>query len=188
MSILRLGVDIFGQGKVAWAHGWRGRDHAATQQKRDVFHTLPAPEIYTTESSTQLPSGIKHLQLSWATAEREMSMNSPLSPSAEFRCCGCFRARWVAKSEDVDLSLARSNTPASIYLSRASERVPIQAYSFSLCMCVRGLPYMTSEQKGGGGFKKYPKFADKQYIKFGQRGEGVFKNPNILWTSYMEAP
>ena len=34
----------------------------------------------------------------------------------------------------------------------------------------RGLPYMTSAQRGEGGVRKYPKFADKQYIKFGQGG------------------
>ena len=47
---------------------------------------------------------------------------------------------------------------------------------------VRGLPYMTSAQRGGG-VKKYPKFADKQYIEF--KGGGELK---ILRTSYMEAP
>ena len=40
----------------------------------------------------------------------------------------------------------------------------------------RGLPYMTSAQRGEGGVRKYPKFADKQYIKFGQGGgAGVVK-------------
>ena len=38
-------------------------------------------------------------------------------------------------------------------------------------LCLRGLPYMTSAQRGRG-VKKYLKFADKQYLKYGQRGEG----------------
>ena len=42
--------------------------------------------------------------------------------------------------------------------------------------------------EGDGGVKKYPKFADKQYIKFGQRGEVGSKNLKIVRTSYMEAP
>ena len=37
----------------------------------------------------------------------------------------------------------------------------------------RGLPYMTSAQRGEGGVRKYPKFADKQYIKFKQGGGGA---------------
>ena len=38
---------------------------------------------------------------------------------------------------------------------------------------------MTFAQKGGG-VKKYPKFADKQYIKFRQRGrEGFKKSENF---------
>ena len=34
---------------------------------------------------------------------------------------------------------------------------------------VRGLPYMTSAQKGRG-YKKYPKFADKQFMNIADRG------------------
>ena len=36
---------------------------------------------------------------------------------------------------------------------------------------LRGLPYMTSAQRGRG-VEKYLKLADKQYIKFGQKGWG----------------
>ena len=43
---------------------------------------------------------------------------------------------------------------------------------------------MTSAQRGEGGVKKFPKFADKQYH---QRGKGA-KNPKMLLTSYMEVP
>ena len=35
---------------------------------------------------------------------------------------------------------------------------------------------MTSTLKGGGGVRKYPNFADKQYIKYRQRGLGVKKS------------
>ena len=45
---------------------------------------------------------------------------------------------------------------------------------------------MTSTLKGGGGVRKYPNFADKQYIKYGQKGGGGSKNPKIWLTSYME--
>ena len=51
---------------------------------------------------------------------------------------------------------------------------------------LRGLPYMTSAQRGRG-VEKYLKLADKQYIKFEQKGWGS-KNPKLLRTSYMEAP
>ena len=37
---------------------------------------------------------------------------------------------------------------------------------------IGGHPYMTTAQREEGG-KKYLKFADKQYITLGQRGEGV---------------
>ena len=37
---------------------------------------------------------------------------------------------------------------------------------------------MTSALRGEG-VRKYPNFADKQYIKFGQRGEGVKKSRNF---------
>ena len=38
---------------------------------------------------------------------------------------------------------------------------------------------MTSTLKGGGGVRKYPNFADKQYIKLGQKREGVKKSQKI---------
>ena len=44
---------------------------------------------------------------------------------------------------------------------------------------------MTSAQKGRG-VKKYPKFADKQFINL--QTEGVQKLRKKSWTSYMEAP
>ena len=50
----------------------------------------------------------------------------------------------------------------------------------------KGLPYMTSAEKGG--FKKFSKFANKQYILCGQRRGRGSKNPKTLWLSYMEAP
>ena len=43
---------------------------------------------------------------------------------------------------------------------------------------IRGLPYMTSAQRGEGGSKN-SQFADKQSIKFGQRGRGDKKSENI---------
>ena len=48
-----------------------------------------------------------------------------------------------------------------------------QQFTTSVSTPLRGLPLMTSAQRGGGrSNKKYPKFADKQYIKFGQKEEG----------------
>ena len=41
---------------------------------------------------------------------------------------------------------------------------------------------MASALRGGVG--KYPKFADKQSIKFGQRGEGVKKSQNFADVIY----
>ena len=46
---------------------------------------------------------------------------------------------------------------------------------------------MTSAQRGGD--KKYPKFADKQYIEFKRMGgRGVKKSENFADIMYMEPP
>ena len=56
--------------------------------------------------------------------------------------------------------------------------------STALVIFLMGLPYMTSALRTE--VKKYPKFADKEYIAFGQRGrgEGVKKSENFADVIY----
>ena len=58
-------------------------------------------------------------------------------------------------------------------------------WSLGPVCAIGGLPYMTSEQKGG--VKKYPKFVNKRYAFCGHRVGRGCKNPKILSTSYMDA-
>ena len=74
--------------------------------------------------------------------------------------------------------------PEHMYMNLCMLRVQEMKCSMSL----RGFHIRRPQRRGGGGVKKYPKFADKQYIKFGQKGEGESKDPKNLRTSYMEAP
>ena len=49
---------------------------------------------------------------------------------------------------------------------------------------IRGLLYLTSAKKRGGGVKKYPKFENKQYRFCGQRGEGDKISKNYVDVVY----
>ena len=93
--------------------------------------------------------------------------------------------RWIGLISGLHCTDPSKISLESIWWSAAPFRVhpPLtneQGHAFptkSICNChlsrVRGLPNMTSAQRDGG--QKIPQICNKQYIKFGQRGEGKAK-------------